>query len=250
MARHGSTARGCAHKTRRLAASCVLAALAAAARADDFAVHSPYLNLTATEVELLDSANDGSGEERGSSGAAEFSVAHTFTDWWRPEIALAQLELTPGHGARLAGYELENTFQFTQPGEYWIDVGLLASYQHSLRTHDAVEFGPLLEKTLGRFSHTVNLVWERRFGAGGERELRCSYLGTYALSFALRPGVEALARRGGDGEHTLQAGPVVAGEWHIAGSNSNVEYTFGVMFGLDAAAPRHTWLAQIEYETF
>ena len=47
-----------------------------------------------------------------------------------------------------------------------------------------------------------------------------------------------------------QAGPIVAGEWHVPHSAGNVEYRFGMLLGINAEAPRRTWLAQLEYEFF
>ena len=100
--------------------------------------------------------------------AAEVSIAHAPIDWWKPEIYLAKYERVPGSVGRLIGYEFENTFQLTQQGEYWADVGFLASYEHTTvaGAPDAVEFGPLVEKTTGRFAQTFNFIWEKQVRAG------------------------------------------------------------------------------------
>lgn len=116
-------------------------------------------------------------------------------------------------------------------------------------TPDAVEFGPLLEKTVGRFTHIANLIWEKQVGAGasGKYEFRYSYSGTYTVTSALRPGLEAYGR---PADHAYQAGPIVAGEWHLPNTTSNLEYRVGVLFGLNADAPRRTWVSQLEYEFY
>jgi hypothetical protein len=75
--------------------------------------------------------------------------------------------------------------------------------------------------------------------------LRSSYQGTYAVSAAFRPGVEAYVR---PNDRAYQAGPIVAGEWHVPGTNGGLEYRVGVVLGINTEAPRQTWLAQIEYE--
>ncbi|MFC5525293.1 hypothetical protein ACFPPA_06010 [Rhodanobacter ginsengisoli] len=219
-------------------------------QADDFIVYSPHVIATQTEVELRGfSVSDGRSDYNGDR-AAEFSVAHAFTSWWKPELYLAEYEREPGAGGKLVGYEFENTFQLTEPGQYWADFGLLASYGHPKGGGPGeLEFGPLIEKTVGRFDHRVNLIWEKHIGAGApsKTEFRYSYQGTYAMSGAFRPGIEAYGRPDDD---SYQAGPIVAGEWHVPHSSGNLEYRFGVLLGINAAAPRRTWLAQLEYEFF
>ena len=100
------------------------------AHADDFIVYSPHVIATQTEVELRGyDVSDGRDDYNGDR-AAELSVAHAFTSWWKPELYLAEYAREPGEGGKLVGYEFENTFQLTEPGRYWADFGLLASYEH------------------------------------------------------------------------------------------------------------------------
>lgn len=231
--------------------SVYLCAITTSVRADDFIVYSPDVAATQSEVELRSYQFDDPRAQFSGGNAAELSVAHAFNGWWKPELYLAQYQNTPGNGGRLIGYEFENTFQLTPAGKYWADLGLLASYEYKTAAHlsDAVEFGPLIEKAAGRFTHIVNLIWEKPVlaGASSKYEFRYSYQGTYALTAALRPGVEFYGR---PSDRAYQAGPVVAGEWHLPGTASNLEYRVGAVIGLNAAAPRRTWLAQIEYEFF
>lgn len=225
----------------------VLAALSA--HADDFIVYSPHVLATQSEVELRGYAYGDARADFKGGDAAELSLSHSFTGWWKPEIYIARYESAAGSRGRLLGWEFENTFQLTQPGERWVDVGFLASYEHQIVAdlEDALEFGPLLEKSAGRFTHRVNLIWEKEVGAGASRNyaFRYSYSGTYAVSAAFRPGVEAYGR---PDDRSYQAGPIVAGEWHVPGTTADFEYRVGVVLGLNPAAPRQTWLAQFEYE--
>jgi hypothetical protein len=219
------------------------------ARADDFIVYSPYVTAAQTEVELRGFRVTDGRQDLGGTSAAELSVAHSFTGWWKAEVYLAEYLQVPGTPSGFQGYEFENTFQLTPAGEYWADLGFLASYERNTTagTPDAVEFGPLIEKTLGRFAHTVNLIWEKEVGsgAGGRYEFRYSYSSTYAVSQAFRPGLEAYGR---PADRAYQLGPIVAGEFYLPGTTSDIEYRLGVVFGLNPAAPRQTWLAQLEYE--
>ena len=222
---------------------------AARAQADDFIVYSPYVIESQSEVEVRGYAfSDARPDLRGS--AAELSISHGVNSWWKPELYLVEYKKSPDtHG--LQGYEFENTFQLTAPGRYWADAGFLAAFEHNTaaNTPSAVEFGPLIEKTSGRFAHIVNLIWEKQVGegAGGHYEFRYSYSGTYAVSQAFRPGLEAYGR---PADHAYQAGPIAAGEWRVPGATGHLEYRVGVVLGLNADAPRQTWLARFEYEFF
>lgn len=228
----------------------LLTATASLAHADDFIVYSPRVMATQTEIELRGYGYSDGRSDIGGERAAELSVAHAFNGWWKPELYLAEYEKEPGAGGKLVGYEFENTFQFTETGRYWADVGLLASYGHPKGGGPGeLEVGPLIEKSVGRFDHRVNLIWEREVGAGAssKTEFRYSYAGTYTVTKAFRPGIEAYGR---PDDHAYQAGPVVTGEWHVPGTRGNLEYRFGVVLGINAAAPRRTVLAQLEYEFF
>jgi hypothetical protein len=236
---------------RRAFAVCLwlLAGVGAGARADDFIVYSPHVNQSQSEIELRGFYTGDGRAGVGGQAASELSLAHAFTGWWKPEVYVAEYENNPGENAGLVGYEFENTFQFTQPGKYWADVGFLASLElPSVEGEsDRLEFGPLLEKTYGRFDHRVNLIWEKEIGAGAGRsyEFRYSYSGTYAVSGPFQPGVEFYGRPA-DGAY--QIGPIVHGEWHVPDTTADIEYRFGLLQGINAGAPRHTWVAQMEYE--
>jgi len=232
-------------------AVCVgLLSVASAARADDFIVYSPHVIASQSEVELRGYRYADSRSDLGGS-AAELSIAHGVTDWWKAEVYVAEYEKVPDDRGRFNGFEFENTFQLTPPGKYLADFGFLASYEHNIvaGVTDAIEFGPLIEKAAGRFTHIVNLIWEKEVGSGATRnyEFRYSYSGTYAVSQAFRPGLEAYGR---PGDHAYQAGPIIAGERHIAGTTGSLEYRIGMVAGINAAAPRQTWLLQLEYEFF
>lgn len=227
----------------------LIAGAGTAARADDFIVYSPHVNQGQSEIELRGFYTGDGRSGFGGRAAGELSYSYAFTGWWKPEVYVAEYEKNPGESEGLVGYEFENTFQFTQPGQYWADVGFLASLElpNTGGEKDRLEFGPLFEKTSGRFDHRLNLIWEKEIGAGASRhyEFRYSYAGTYALSEAFQPGIEFYGR---PDDHAYQAGPVVHGEWHVPGTTGGLEYRVGVLQGINAGAPRRTWLAQIEYE--
>ena len=246
----GVGARGAIVPAVAAAVGVMLIAVARPAAADDFVVYSPYVTATQNEIEVRGYRVEDARAGMRADAAAEVSISRGMNAWWRPEFYLVRYQRSAGGGS-LQGYEFENTFQLTPPGKYPADLGFLASYEHNTaaRTSDALEFGPLLAIKAGRFAHTVNLIWEKEVGAGAGRgyEFRYSYGATYTISSRLRPGVEAYGR---PADRAYQAGPILAGEWHLPRTFSSLEYRVGVVLGLNAAAPRQTWLARLEYEFF
>ena len=217
---------------------------------DDFIVYSPYVVQDQFEVELRGVQFRDSDSALNTTRDYELSVSHAFTGWWRPEVYLGAFERTPADGNHLLGYEFENTFQFTDPGEYWLDLGFLGSYEHRGRPGDVskVEFGPLLQKRSGRFDQRLNFIWEKQLGSGAESkyEFRTSYAINYKIESAFAPGLEVYLR---PADNSYSVGPVINGE--IASTQGNeFEYRFGVVFGVNPGAPNQVFMAQLEYEFF
>ncbi|MEO7207771.1 MAG: hypothetical protein ABI145_13510 [Steroidobacteraceae bacterium] len=219
-------------------------------QADDYNVYSPYVIASQSEIELR-GYHDVDSRPNVGGAAAEISIAHSVNSWWKPEIYIAEYQKDPGSAGRLIGYEFENIFQLTDPGKYWADFGLIAEFERVTiaGSHDAIEVGPLIEKTMGRFAHMVNLIWEKQIGSGASANygFRYTYSGTYAVSQAFRPGMEFYGRHA---DNSYQAGPIIAGEWHLAGTKASLEYRVGVVIGLNADAAHQTWIGRLEYEFF
>ncbi len=220
---------------------------------NDFIVYSPYVVRGQSEVEVygFDSV-DGRSDLNAASGY-NISVAHAFTGWWKAEVYIAEFNRDPGGSTYSSGYEFENTFQLTTPGQYWADVGLLASYAYNKQPGlaNSIEFGPLFEKLSGHIDQRLNLIWKRPIGSGdsGSNEFRSSYSISYNMNYnkaTFSPGLEAYYR---PGDNANQVGPVLYGELRTD-AGSELEYSLGVVYGLNQDAPAKTFLARLEYEFF
>jgi hypothetical protein len=220
---------------------------------NDYIVYSSHVVKGQSEVEVYGfSSQDARSNLNGASGY-NISVAHTFTSWWKTEVYIGSFNRDPGYSTHPSGYEFENTFQITAPGEFWADFGFLASYEYNKQpgTSDSVEFGPLLEKLSGHIDQRLNLIWKRPFGSGdgGPNEFRSSYSISYKMDYnkaTFSPGIEAYYRPGDD---AYQAGPVLYGELRTDAGNE-LEYSLGVVYGINQGAPDKTLLARLEYEFF
>ncbi len=219
------------------------------AHADDLVVYSPHVVQGQSEFEFRGDVIQDSSAAVNNTSNYQVSVAHAFNSWWRPEFYLAEYRHTPETGQQSQGYEFENVFQLAPTGEYWADAGFLASYHHAPGGQpDDVEFGPLFERRDRRLVNVLNLIWEKQVGAGATREyaFRAAYSLRYQWKAALQPGFETYLR---PHDHAYQAGPVVYGE--IASREGNeLEYSTGVVLGMNRDAPDATWLLRMEYEFF
>jgi hypothetical protein len=216
--------------------------------ANDFVVYSPYVIRDRSELEFRGfSFQDNDATLNGTRGF-DFSVAYGVTDWWKPEVYFAQFGREPGGGTKLTGSEFENTFQLAPMGEYWLDPGFVFSYEHTKTAGqpDELEFGPLVGKKIGRVDQRLNLIWEKQIGGGasGKYAFRSAYSVYYQVMPAFRPGLEAYYR---PNDKASQIGPVVSGELRYA-TGRELEYSIGVVFGINSRAPDQTLLARLEYE--
>lgn len=220
---------------------------------NDFIVYSPYVVQGQSEIEIYAfSSQDARSELNGASGY-NISVAHALTNWWKAEVYIGSFNREPGDSMHPTGYEFENTFQLTAPGEFWADVGFLASYEYNKQpgTSDSIEFGPILEKLSGRIDQRLNLIWNRPFGSGvgGSNEFRSAYSISYKTEYnhaTFSPGLEAYYR---PADNATQFGPVLYGELRTDAGNE-LEYSIGVVYGINQGAPDKTLLARLEYEFF
>jgi hypothetical protein len=220
---------------------------------NDFIVYSPRVVQGQSEVEVYGFlARDARSELNGASGY-NISAAHAFTSWWKAEVYIGSFDREPGESTHPTGYEFENTFQLSAPGELWADIGFLASYEYNKQpgTSDSVEFGPLFEKQTGHVDQRLNLIWKRPIGTGvgGSNEFRSAYSIRYKTEYnhaTLSPGLEAYYRPGDD---ATQLGPVLYGEFRTDAGNE-LEYSIGAVFGVNQGAPDKTLLARLEYEFF
>lgn len=232
----------------------LLASTAAAssltARADDFIVYSPYVTAGQSEVEFRGHQQSDGDPALDQERAYSLSFAHAFTSWWKTEVYLGRYEREPGSANTFEGYEFENVFQLSDPGQYWADVGFLASYEYNALPDQpgVVEFGPLFERHDGRLRQRLNFIWEKELGggAGGKYEFRGTYLMTWSFSQALSPGFEAYYRPADD---SRQIGPALYGEISSA-HGSELEYSAAYLLGLNHSAPDRALVLRLEYEFF
>ena len=146
--------------------------------ATDFTIRSPIVSKGELSIEHSGAvARDGNAAKRNEQTYIA-SVGYGFTEWWSVEIeGEVERESGPDNGLRFQSVNWENIFQLTQQGSFWADVGVFAEYGRAARRGgaDAVSFGPILQKELGRTVNTFNLLVEREIGTDRESGTQLNY---------------------------------------------------------------------------
>ena len=157
---------------------------------------------------------------------------------------------------------LENTFQLSEPGQYFLNLGFFFEYSQSTQHNapSAVTFGPIIQKELNDVLgldtlHTLNLFLSRDAGHGATKATGTSYawqslILTHPL---ISPGVEFygtiadLAHAGPTSQQQHSAGPVLVGAINLA-PYGKLKYELGYQFGFTPAFGRSGIRWKLEYE--
>jgi hypothetical protein len=189
------------------------------------------------------------------------AIGYGVLPWWEIEL---EGELASGGGQHLTwnAATLENTFQITQPGQYFFNLGFFLEYAQSTLSNEpsAVTFGPIIQKELYNVLgldtlHTVNIFFSRDVGHDATKATAFSYawqslILTHPL---ISPGVEFygtiddLAHPGPTSQQQHSVGPVLAGAVNFA-PYGKLKYEVGYQFGLTPAFGRGGVRWKLEYE--
>ena len=236
--------------------------------AADYHVNSPYeIDLGELEIETNgDAVFDQRPDQRGAtSNTAEFGTG--LTPWWHSEIELGFTRAPGYHQPQLLTQAVwENSFELTQPGEYFADFGFYAEYGQSTTSgrngaSNEITFGPLIAKDIGHTTETVDLYLTRQFGPDQTAQgLDFSYAAQsrWNLWGPLSPAVEVYGDAGTVGhsprfsQQQFLAGPVGMGAMPLRklglGNAGQVKYELGWLFGATPATAHGTLRWRMELE--
>ena len=245
---------------RRGLTACVVVAgfllWASGVKADPAAkVHLPSVVQGEVEFELLggyqwwrDSEDD---RERQFIGEIGYGV----TSWWKTELGIGTTRV-PNASYKLDEIEWENIFALTEPGKYWLDLGLFAelAYDHPAR-RNAIALGPMFQKEIDAFQGNLNVFFERELGSSAEPGAAINY--EWQVKWRgnprFEPGLQGFGTLGrtNDLGHETQSniGPALFGQIPI-GTRNKLKYNAAVLFGLNKNTPDTTVRFEIEYELY
>lgn len=222
-------------------------------------VYSPHVVKGELELETRGQVDFDHRESMDGAQKHKVAIGYGLTDWWFSEV-YGEWEKDPesGEGLEYEATDLENHFQLSEPGAWWIDTGLYFEYEFAAKNEhaDKIEGKLLLEKQFGDFVHTVNLILEKEVNGGDgveEADLEGGFAwnGRYRWQPWLEPGLEwhsdlgELAHTGSFDDQKHQLGPVIYGK--IA---HHVKYDIGYLFGVSDAAPDGEIKWIVEWESF
>jgi high-affinity iron transporter len=243
-------------------AAALAASLLAVAGTDaqaGFKVYTPYVELGEFEIEYRPSRTFDGDDAKDNKQVHLLGVGYGVTEWWFTEV-YAEWEREAGTGEEIsfAGFEWENRFQLTNPGEHWADLGLLVEYVRPDSSHspDKIEIALLAAKELGNFNATYNLIFEREIGGGASSDVEMgqAFQLKYRLDPAFEPGIEIYSEFGaiddmpGFDEQEHYAGPVVGGVIPLNDTGTKIKYNVGYMFGVSDEAEDGVVKAIVELE--
>jgi high-affinity iron transporter len=215
-------------------------------------IYTPHVEYGETELELrggyVNSRGGEAGDAEHGAQAYVFDIGHGVQPWWFTELVL-EYEKAHGESGELEAVEWENIFQLSEPGEYFVDLGLFLEYAHALEDGhpDKVEIGPMLQKDFGRTTANLNLLAGRETGHNAEHETEYEYRAQLRQHSSGRfdYGLQGF----GEFEHHSEQlwGPAVFGGMGL-GAGRKLKYDAALLAGLNHDSPDVVLRWQLEYE--
>ncbi|MDR3448177.1 MAG: FTR1 family protein [Alphaproteobacteria bacterium] len=218
-------------------------------------VVSPYVVKGEYEFEQQgyiahDRNQDNSGEK---SLIAEIGLSPT--DFWRTELE-GEFAREPGQDTSMqfGSFNWENTFEITEPGEYWIDSGLFAEVDFTRQNAaNNFIFGYLGAKRFGRILETANLLLHKDVGSEVTATgLIYSSQTKYMIRPWIEPGFEIYGDTAGKekfADQDFAAGPGLFGKIPTFDGQA-LKYEAAYLFGATPATADRAVRWKLEYEFY
>jgi hypothetical protein len=228
-----------------------LAAIAVQAQALD-EIYSPNIEYREVSVEYNGSRTFDANPQKNNAQEHELTAEIGLTPRFEAEIS-AGFTKESDDALRMEDFEIEGRYQFFEAGENWLDSGMLVAYDFSTvgKTSDNLEVKLLLQKDVGKFTHTANIGFDQSVGnyAEGGPDYVLLWNSRYRYNINFQPGIEIqsdLGNRETLGNYNLQehyAGPAVYGELI-----PHLKYQAAWLFGTNEASSSSAARLLLEYE--
>lgn len=219
-------------------------------------IYSPTVEQGEIELEMRAHTTFDSDPAKDDQPKIKLEAGYGVTEYWFTAIGGVYEKDAAGDLSYQETF-WENIIQLTEQGKYWVDVGVYLEYSvpRESGSNDALEGKILLEKMVGEYVHTANLVFIREVGNGASNATGFEYAWRtkYLLNKSIEPGIEIYGEMGEFGhvspsdQQDHRIGPVISGQLAHTASGKWM-YEFGYLFGVSDAAPNGTLKFNIEYE--
>ena len=218
-------------------------------------VHLPTVVQGELEFELNGGYQQGNLSVDDGERQLIYEVGYGLTSWWKSELGLGTVRLQGGSTHR-DELEWENTFALTEPGEYWLDLGLFAELDHDYSgSGNSISIGPLLQKEVGAMQANLNLLFQRGLGslAAEGTEFNYAWQLKWRGNPRFEPGVQGFGTLGSTGElgHPFEhkLGPAVFSQVQVSDRNK-LKADAALLFGLNRNSPNTTVRFTLEFEIY
>ncbi len=215
-------------------------------------VDAPYVDKGAAYVEWKGGYDVDNDDDVSGGWVQEFNAGYGVTDYWNVEVGGAVEHDGADKGnTDFTGVTIDNRFELTPPGEYFVDFGFSVAYGIATQDDapDSIEGKLLFAKEVGGFSNLANIIIGREVGDNSyDKTLYGLALGSsYPINDKWSAGLEWYSDFGsfddGWSDQSHQIGPALYGE-----ITEGVGFETGVMLGISDAAPDTQIKAVIGFE--
>jgi len=255
---HGEPGRKCRVRTKCLSVFAAVSLLhVSAALAADPADHVYLPSVVQGEIEFELNGGYQQWPNNGDNGERQliYEAGYGVTSWWKSELGIGSTRL-PGESTHLDELEWENIFALTEPGEYWLDLGVFAELEHDYGEHgNALTIGPMFQKEFGVVQTNVNVLFSRGLGelAAQGTELDYNWQVKWRGNPLFEPGIQGFGTLGstGDAGHPFahKLGPAFFSQTLVGGRNK-LKFDTALLFGLNRNSPNTTLRFTLEFEIY
>jgi hypothetical protein len=221
----------------------------------DLKVYTPIVEKGDFGFEVLGNTTIDKNDEKGGFQYHEFEFEYGVTDWWASSITNSLV--VPADGSlKYNVFGWENTFQFTEEGKYWLDLGvhIELEFDDEKDESDQVEVRFMFRRNTDAVEHILNFNFEQQFGSQADESLELEYIwrSKFRMTEKTAAGFEAFGALG-----EVKSFEPVKEQEHIIGPAFYYDFELGDieveshlvwLFGLTDASADNTFRWQLEFE--
>lgn len=221
----------------------------------DLKVYSPLVEKGELAFEVLGNTTFDGQDSLDGFQYHEFEFEYGVTDWWASSLTNSIIKNT-NENIKYNVLGWENTFQFTEEGKYWLDLGMHIELElgDERSEADQVEVRFLFRKAFVTTEHIFNVNFEQEFGHAAEESLELEYMwrSKFRIDAQSEIGLKAFGSMGeiksfdslNQQEHVI--GPAYYRDFGLGDMELETQVVW--LFGLTDESAGHTFRWQLEFE--